>query len=66
MILDAWYFGRLESNSLLIHVDSTIIFLMVMFVYLAVLKDLALCLITKHYYYDEGMDLFTTCKLQVE
>ena len=59
-ILDAWYYGRLESKSLLVHMSPSVIKAMAAFVYLAVVKDILLCLNAKYWYKDEGMDLFTT------
>ena len=60
IILDAWYYGRLESVSILVHMSPSVIKAMAAFVYLAVVKDILFCLVTKYFYKDQGMDLFTS------
>ena len=59
-ILDAWYYGRLESKSLLVHMSPSVIKAMAAFVYLAVVKDVLLGLVMLVCYSDKGMDLFTS------
>ena len=56
IILDFLYYGQLESKNLLVHMEPSIIKTMVAFVYIAILKDALIGLVTFYLYSYEGKD----------
>jgi len=50
---DAYYFGDLEKENILVHVDPAVIKAMASFVFIDIAKDI-LVGVYMHYLYDEG------------
>ena len=56
IILDAWYYGRIETKSYLVHMDHSVIIAMAVFVYIAIVKDALVGYLIYYVYKCQGMD----------